>query len=293
MLLSIVTLNYKKKDLTRSCLESLYEQFEKEFTNGTIEQIIVDNASEDGSVEFLREEIKKKKYKNVHLIANKENGGFGKGCNIGADAGHGKYLLFLNNDTVVKDTGLLNMTTYMDEHPEIAILGGRLRNFDESLQPSAGKFYTPINALLLLLGMQKFGLLYNSPSTISPVDWVKGALFMIRSDVFAKLGGFDEKIFMYTEDMELCYRAKLVGYKVFFYPGVKIIHTELGSSNRTFAIVNIYENLLYFYKKHRTPGEYIFLKTALRTKAIFLIGVGRLLHKDYLTHTYEKALKVA
>lgn len=293
MLLSIIILNYKKPDLTLACLASLHQQFSEEFTDKKFEIILVDNASEDGSVKKFQEEIKKKNYSQITLIANKENSGFSKGCNLGASKATGENLLFLNNDTLVKDKGIRNMVEYINKHSEVAILGGQLRNPDGSVQPSAGKFYTPFNALLLLLGMQRYGLLDSSPATISKVDWIKGAIFMIQFKVFQKLGGFDEKIFMYTEDMELCYRAKQAGYEVYFYPQVTIIHEEYGSSNRTFTIVSIYKNLLYFYKKHRSHSEYLFLRSVLRIKALVLIVFGRLTKNTYLIKTYEQALKVA
>lgn len=273
-------------------MESLYQQFADEFKHNKVELIIVDNASGDDSVNVIQKEIAKKQYKNVHLIANKNNAGFGAGCNLGTKHAKGEYFVFLNNDTVVKDKGILKMAEYLNERKGIAILGGQLRNFDGSLQASAGAFYTPVNAFLLLAGMQKFGLLDKSPSTITQVDWVKGGLFMIRSKVFQKLGGFDERIFMYTEDMELCYRANMAGYKVYFYPYVKVLHADQGSSNRTFAIVNIYKNLLYFYKKHRTHQEYLFLKSLLKTKAYSLLVVGKITKNHYLIKTYEEALKV-
>jgi GT2 family glycosyltransferase len=292
MLLSIVSLNYKKPQLTMSCIASLYEQLSDEFEKGIIELIVVDNASGDNSVAILHEEIRKKKYKNITVIANEENAGFGRGCNLGASHAKGKNILFLNNDTVVKDKGILRMAEYMQEHQEAAILGGQLYNFDGSLQPSAGTFYTPFNAFLLLLGMQKFGFLDKSSQKITQVDWIKGAIFMIQSLVFKKLGGFDKDIFMYTEDMELCYRAKLEGYKTYFYPNVTVMHAEQGSSNRGFAIVNIYKNLLYFYKKHRSPTEYIFLKTLMRTKAGLLIGIGKIMGNKYLVETYKEAIRV-
>jgi GT2 family glycosyltransferase len=91
--------------------------------------------------------------------------------------------------------------------------------------------------------------------------------------------------------MELCYRARLKGLQVYFYPDVNVLHQETGSSSRTFAIVNIYKNLLYFYKKHKTKQEYIVLKSLLFTKAVTLIGVGKVLNKPYYIQTYEKALK--
>ena len=290
MLLSIVTLNYKKANLTLSCIASLMGQFREEFQDGEIELIVVDNASNDNSVKILQDEIKEKKYKNVSIIANQENSGFGAGNNLGAMAAKGKYILFLNNDTQVLDKGILEMANYIDQHKEVAILGGQLRNSDGTLQASVGKFYTLFNAFLLLLGMQKFGLLDKSPDRIVEVDWVKGGLLMIRKEVFSKLSGFDEKIFMYTEDMELCYRARKESYKVLFYPDVMVIHAEHGSANRSFAIINIYKGLLYFYKKHRSFYEFAMLKTLLVIKALIAIIIGIITGNSYLTKTYREAI---
>lgn len=293
MVLSIITLNYKKVDLTLNCIKSLYAQFGEKFGNNTIELIIVDNASGDGSVEVLNKTIHREKYKNIHVSANSENSGFGKGCNLGAKTANGKYILFLNNDTVVKDRGIYDMVTFLDQHQEAAILGGQLCNMDGSEQSSTGNFYTLPRVFMFLLGLQRYKLIDNSPKTISKVDWVKGGFFMIRADVFHKLKGFDENIFMYTEDMELCYRAAIAKYPTYFYPHAKVLHVDQGSSNRTFAVINIYENLLYFYKKHRSKSEYIFLKTLLKTKALLLYTIGKIFRNDYLSQTYEKALKVS
>jgi GT2 family glycosyltransferase len=182
------------------------------------------------------------------------------------------------------------MADYLNIHLEIAILGGQLYNEDGSKQPSTGKFYTPWYAFLLLFGGQKLGILDKSPSIIQPVDWVKGALLMIRKDDFDQLKGFDEKMFMYMEDMEFCYRAHLAGKSTYFYPEVHIIHKEHGSANKTFAIVNIYTNLLYFYKKHRSPLEYQTIKILSQMKARMLICIGKVTHTPYLTETYTRAL---
>lgn len=292
MFLSIVTLNYRKSDLTIGCLSSLYKQFSKEFSHGELELIIVDNDSQDDSVKKIEKEIKEKKYKNVKLASYDHNSGFGAGSNFGVSLTQGKYILFLNNDTQVYDRSIFAMAEYMSKHSEIAIMGGQLQNNDKSLQHSVGVFYTPLRAMLLLLGFQKFGFVDRNPKEIAQVDWVKGALLMIESNVFKKLGGFDENIFMYVEDMELCYRAKLVGYKTYFYPFTNIFHKEQGSSNRSFAIVQIYKSLLYFYKKHRPYSEYLFLKLILQMKARMLIVLGKAIGNTYLVQTYEKALTV-
>lgn len=292
MVVSIITLNYKKPKLTLSCMNSLYGQFKKEFLDDLMELIIVDNASGDDSVNLLKEEINRKVYKNVKILENSVNKGFGGGCNTGSAIAKGEYLLFLNNDTEVKDRGIFEMSKYLDSHKEIAVLGGQLRNKDGSVQASVGSFYTLLKATMLLLGMQKYGLLDKSPKEITRVDWVKGGLFMIRKEIFETLSGFDENIFMYTEDMELCYRAKQMGFNTYFYPKVLVLHKEFGSTNRTFAIVNIYKNLLYFYKKHRSYIEYVFLKSILILKAVVLILVGTLINNSYLKNTYKEALAV-
>jgi len=139
--------------------------------------------------------------------------------------------------------------------------------------------------------MQRFGVVDKNPVIIKQVEWVKGGLLMIKKEVFEDLNGFDENIFMYTEDMELCYRANLRGFKTYFYPDVAVLHAEHGSTSRTFAIVNIYKNLLYFYKKHRSYAEYLILKIILTIKAVFLIIVGKLIGSSYLLKTYKEALR--
>ncbi|HSA84093.1 MAG TPA: glycosyltransferase family 2 protein [Patescibacteria group bacterium] len=291
MLLSIITLNYKKPELTLRCLDSLHQQFEKEFQSAEMEVIVVDNDSQDDSVEKMGIAVAKKKYLRIRILASGKNGGFGKGNNFGAKHAKGDFFVFLNNDTVVEDRGLLDMAQYMKTHQEVALLGGQLTNPDGSLQASTGKFYTLFYVFLLLLGFQKFGLLDNSPKKISRVDWVKGGLLMIRRDAFEKLKGFDERIFMYTEDMELCYRAKKEGLSVWFYPDIKVTHAEHGSGNRAFAIKYIYQGLLYFYKKHKSELEYHILKIMLIAKAKIAIAVGFLTGKQELVKTYQDAIK--
>lgn len=292
MVISIVTLNYKKKELTLACMTSLFEQFAQEFAQDKIELIIVDNDSQDDSVDVLNQEITNKQYKNVQVIANDTNAGFAAGCNKGAAAAIGEYILFLNNDTVVKDKSIFEMAHFLATHSEASILGGQMKNFDGTLQPCAGTFYTLWPAFLLLIGGHKLGLLDKSPKQVKKVDWVKGGMLMIRKEVFKRLGGFDEKIFMYIEDMELCYRASQSGYAVYFFPSAFVLHKEQGSSNKTFAIVNIYKNLLYFYQKHRSKREYAIMKSMLVIKANLLLTIGNLTKNAYLLETYQKALDV-
>ncbi len=205
---------------------------------------------------------------NFILIKNNENFGFAKGCNVGAKVAKGKYILFLNSDTQVLDKGFLKMMEFLEQNKQIGILGGRLLNSDLSAQPSAGKFYTMFNFLLLLIGGERFGWLRSSPEKITNVDWVSGACFMISRKLFDRLKGFDEHFFMYMEDMELCFRAKHFGFPTYFLPDIKIIHKSLGSSTREFAVRNIDKGILYFYKKHKAYWQYLLVKTLLMLKGV-------------------------
>lgn len=287
--LSIVILSFNTKDLTIRCIKSIADQYKKQLEKGEFEIIIVDNASTDGSVEAFQSASWRTKIK---IIKNTENVGFSKGNNIGAKNAKGKYLFFLNSDTEILDDEFWGMINFLEENPQVGILGARLINIDGSNQKSVGKFYGLRNVFLMLLGGERLGLLRFAPKDIVNTDWVSGAALMIRKDLFEKLNGFDEEIFMYMEDMELCFRAKKLGSLVGFYPKIKILHKERGSSNRRYAIVSIYKSLIYFYQKHKNHLELFLVKIMLAIKAILAIFLGILINSSYLKNTYKTALKL-
>lgn len=284
LILSIIILSYNTKDLTLRCVQSIIDQYGKELKNREFEIIVVDNNSTDGSTESIKHEGI------IKLIQNKENVGFARGCNIGAKVAEGKYILFLNSDTQVFDKGFGGMTKFLEKNSNIAILGGKIQDPDGSVQLSAGKFYNLFNLTLMLLGLERLGFLRVSPSEIEKVDWVSGACMMVQRFVFEKLMGFDENFFMYIEDMEICFRAQKLGFSTYFYPNIELRHKSLGSSNRTFAIMNIYKGILYFYSKHKNPFEYIIAKILLIIKAEILILVGFLTFNKSLIERYRKAI---
>ena len=288
IVLSIIILSYNTKDLTLRCVESVAKQYKKELEEKRFEIIVVDNASSDASASELS--TFNSQLSTLNLIQNKENVGFAKGCNIGAKASSGQYILFLNSDTEILDRGFLSMIELLKKNPKIAILGGKIHNVDSSTQPSAGKFYNLFNLVLVLLGMERIGFVRSSPTKVQKVDWVSGACMMVRGDVFRKLAGFDEKLFMYMEDMEICYRAKKLGFSTYFYPDLNLRHKSWGSSSRTFAIINIYKGILHFYAKHRSSFEYVIAKTLLIVKAKILILVGFLTFNKNLIERYRKAI---
>lgn len=290
--LSIVILSYNTKDLTINCIKSLVKNYGLYLQNGEIEIVIVDNASIDDSVEGIKYFLSTIGYDlTTKIIQNKENCGFAKGCNIGVKNSKGKYVLFLNSDTEVLDNGLIKMIDFLDNNSNVGILGGKILNSDGSSQPSCGKFYNLFNLFLSLIGAERFGMVRNSPNNIRRVDWVSGACMMARRDVFDKLKGFDEKLFMYIEDMEICYRVKKLGFSTYFYTDLRVVHKNLGSSNRNFAIAQIYKGILYFYSKHKSYGQYLFVKMLLYIKATVAIIIGILtINKDILKR-YRQAIR--
>ena len=288
--LSIITLNYNTKELTSNCIKAIGKNYKKELDENLLEIIIVDNNSKDNSiVEFSK---LKSQIPNLTIIESKTNLGFGNGNNLGVEKAKGKYILFLNSDTKVEDTGFNKMVEFMEKNQSAGILGGRLKNTDGSRQSSAGSSYNLWNVVFLLLGFERFGFLRESPGEIKKVAWVSGACMMIKKDVFDDLGGFEKELFMYMEDVDICFRAKQKGFETYFFPDINLMHQERGSSNRTFAILNIYKGLLFFFKKHKSFSEYFLVKNLLMLKAYFLNYIGKFTGNEYLYKTYGEALKI-
>ena len=293
MVLSIIILNYRTAAKTLTCLSSFYIQYGKEFEKNEMEFIILDNNSQDGSDILIEEAIKKEKYSSVYLVRNSENAGFGRGCNLGASKAKGDYLLFLNSDTEVNDRDIISMIEFFGSDGKIGIIGPQLHNLDGSHQLSASKFYFPFQLFLMMLGLQRLGFVSVVSQKPVVVDWVSGGAMMVKRVAFEKLHGFDPAIFMYMEDMELCFRAKEKGFLTYFFPQATVMHASHGSSNRSFAIVNIYKGILYFYKKHQSKSSYLFAFILLKSKALILVIIGSIIGNNYLRRTYAQAFTIS
>lgn len=280
-MVSLIILSYNTEKLLKDCLLSLQKNLSSEY-----EIIVVDNASSDGSVKMIQASFPK-----VKLIENNENAGFAKGCNLGAKEARGEYLFFLNSDITLTTDPIPFFIETIIKDKENGVVGGLLQNTDGTLQRSYGKFYTLKNLFLMLfLGEKHEVRRFNSQVTVK-VDWVSGGCLFTRRSLFEKLLGFDEQFFMYIEDMEYCYRVHHAGFSVLVNPEVRVTHLGQGSSSKTFAIVNIFKGLLYFYKKHKSRVEYNVVSLMLRLKAYGSISIGLLKKNAYLVSTYKKALK--
>jgi len=290
--LSIIILSYNTAALTKQTIESVLKSLTSAHVNYEI--IVFDNASSDKSVDFVKAIAKK--HKTVKIIAHKENLGFSKGNNVALQSARGEYILFLNSDIIVQDDAISKLFDYYKLNQEsVHFVGGKLFNKDGTLQPSGGPFYSlPIVFAALFLKGDHWGLSRQSPEKIMPIDWVSGACLLTTKKIFKTVGGFDEEIFMYMDEIDLLYRAHKMKFQTYFYPYAPFIHLGSASSEgKTYPILQVYKGFIYFYKKHHSPLAISLLLGMLQLKALTAIWIGKLTKNNYLTETYDKALKMA
>lgn len=218
---SIIIVNYNTKQLLADCLATVFEKT----TGVTFEVIIVDNASTDGSEEYIT-----KPFPNIKWINSGENLGFGRANNLGAKYASGKYLFLLNSDTLLLNNAIHIFFNYAEshQHERIGTLGSWLLDKDEKPNNSFGFFPCPKNEIGYLLG--KYRQPRNEETTTEKdVDYIIGADLFIEKRLFDELDGFDKNIFMYYEETDLQYRLALRGLSRKVIPGPRIIHLEGGS----------------------------------------------------------------
>ncbi len=278
--LSIIIVNWNVHDLLRDCLMAIQRSpgvVLAEAQQGgeaaqhlppshplqpaiTAEVIVVDNASSDGSAEMVATQ-----FPWVRLIANPDNRGFAAANNQGLAISRGRYVLFLNPDTVVVDDALRALVHYMDLHPEAGAVGPLLRYGDGSLQPSCRRFPTLTIALFESTPIAwhwpdnpwarhyRMADLQEPTAGVQEVDWLVGAALLVRREALDQVEGFDEGYFMYSEELDLCRRLKEAGWRIFYLPFAQVIHYEGRSSEQAIAARHIRfqaSKVRYFRKFH-------------------------------------------
>lgn len=283
--LSIIIPSFNTKHLTTRCLRSIIETLKH--SKMEYEIIVIDNASKDGSVEVLN-----KDFPQVIKILNKENVGYGTANNQGLKIAKGKYCLMLNSDIDALNGSLDKLLDFAKAHPK-SFVGGKLFNEDGSLQPSCGPGFTPWYVFLMLFCQaDKLNITRSSPDVVKQVMWVSGACLLGTKQSFYDVGLFDQGIFMYMDEIEFLERARKKGYKVWFTPEARFIHTGAASSgNKRSPVKNIFRGLMYFYRKHY-PQHVPLLKTMLNLKGRIAITIGRLTDKKDLVSIYEEGLSL-
>ncbi len=290
--LSIILISYNTAKITTDCIESIYNS--QGIASLSFEVIVLDNNSSDESISKIKK--LQQTYSSLKLIESKENTGFSRGNNIAAQKAKGEYIFFLNSDTVVLENAISSLLRFIKNRQDtVHFVGGKLFNADLSPQPSCGPFYSlPVIFGALFLKGDYWGLTRYSPDHTQKVEWVSGACILTKKEYFDKVGGFDEGIFMYMEEIDLLYRAKQKGFNTYFYDKAKFIHLGSASSQgKTYPILQVYNGFLYFYNKHHKGVKITLLKGMLQLKALVSLAVGKLTNNEYLIQTYEKAFKIA
>jgi GT2 family glycosyltransferase len=263
--LSVIIVNYRGWSKLRECLDALSKYISKKYVS---EVIVVDNNSGDGIIGPFTDD-----YKAFRFIRNETNGGFAFGCNRGARESSGKYLLFLNPDTIAGENAIDLLLEKAKENADY-IISCRQKNEMRGESIAYGRFLAPgkltgpgraINRLI-----RRTPLTLINPDGENPLhpDWVSGSVIMISRDLYDRLGGFDEDFWMYFEDMDLCKRARNLGSEILYFTDLSIQHKHGGSSR-----INVYTTALtktevliskhLYVAKHFSPFSRLFSQVFL------------------------------
>lgn len=257
---SIIIINYNTAQLILDCINSIF--LLQDFFN--FEIIVVDNGSSKSDVNILNNRLDK----NIKFIKSGINLGFSGGNNLGAKYATGKYLFFLNSDTIIKKNIFNDILKIFLRDKMVGIISPRLINLDGSLQ---AKSYGPFPSIKYLL--YKNIISKNDNDFPKHIDWVSGAALFIRRDIFDKIGGWDDGFFLYLEDVDLCWMVKKLGYKIILDDSTEIIHLQGGSLSKNRLKQKYYYNSQrYLFKKHYGMSSvFILLLIRLPHKLLFLL----------------------
>ncbi|MCE5322895.1 glycosyltransferase family 2 protein [bacterium] len=272
--ITVSIVNWNTKDELRECLNSVLSQD----GSVTYEVIVADNASSDGSADMVRAEFDGR----VTLIQNSTNLGFGAAHNLSIKQSQGRYVLLLNPDCRMLEPDLLaKIVGFMNDNPDIGILGTKVLNPDGSLQFSARHFPTMFAAIFrhTIFGklspknrfVRNYLMIDFAHDQIADVDWLSGSALMARRETFEQIGLLDERFFMYLEDVDWCKRAHMANWRVVYYPMVSVSHRIGAASdqNPVPMIKQHHKSMLRYYLKYNSHSLKILL-TPLAIIALWL-----------------------
>lgn len=273
MTLSIIIVNYNVKLLLKSCLDSVTQAMQ----NLQAEVVVVDNSSTDDSIGYLQPIFPK-----FRFICNAANEGFAKANNKGLAIATGNFILFLNPDTTVPADCFTKCLKFFQDHPEAGALGVKMVNGNNQfLKESKRGFPSPVVSFWKMTGItgmfprspvfSKYYLGHLDENRTHEVDVLSGAFMMVKKEVLDKTGGFDERFFMYAEDIDLSYRIKKSGYKNYYFANTTITHYKGSSTKKDVKYVRqFYKAMSQFVKKYYGRGWYsLFLDTGIGVFTLF------------------------
>ena len=254
MILSIIIVNWNRIEVTRNCIESIIKTNCDRIKKSDFEIIVIDNGSNDGSPDELE-----KLADSIKLIKNKENKGYAPACNQGIEHAQGKYILLLGNDTIILDGAFENCISFLDKNPDCGAVGCRLLNPDGTIQNNCKKFPKFINGYYTYLSLDKLNHDYDmrwfNHEKTAEVEQISTTYLMIRNELLKDMGGFNENYRILYNDVDLCKRIWLTGYKIYYLHTAEIIHYgnhstgKAGFRERKIMYTDIYR----YYRKNFGP----------------------------------------
>lgn len=304
MEVSVVIVSYNASTYLKECINSIFEKAR----NTSFEIIVVDNNSTDDS-----SAVSKGFGKAVTLIANKDNRGYGAGVNTGLKIAKGKYVLILNPDILFLEDAISKMMAYMGQHLDVGLAGCTFfdglpagKAGEQKMLPNGGYFPTLTRLFFWTFFLDDLPILSKLINPYHPsairyplsanrlVDWVIGGFMFVRKEVIDKVGGLDENIFMYGEEVEWQYRIKSAGWRIGYTPITKVTHYERKSSGGSprNAILGEIKGLKYIYGKHFPGWKQIVLGSLLDILAFSRIIFWLVRRKPEMATIYLEALKL-
>lgn len=276
--------NYRTPWLLAACLDALASAQNNEGL--TLSVTVVDNASNDGSAELVAE-----RFGWVRLIRNPRNVGFGRAHNQALRGAEARHLLVLNADTAPRPGALRRLVDELDAQPDVAVVGPRLRYPDGRVQPSRRRFPTVATLFLESTQLQRFWpdnavlrryyVADRSDAEVQDVDWLVGACLCVRAAAAAQVGLFDERFFLYSEEIDWCRRFKAAGWRVVYVPDADVVHVEGASSRLDLAM----RDRQFQTSKLRYAAKWHGAGVARALQAYLVV--------EYLARALEEGLKLA
>jgi GT2 family glycosyltransferase len=259
--LSILVVSWNTRDMLARCLASVDADLPASAKAGAaleVETVVVDNGSSDGSLEMVAH-----RFPHVRVLANGQNLGFARANNQAIEMSRGRYLLLLNSDTVVHPGALHTLVQYMEDRPAAGGCGARLLNADGSLQVSCHPLLTPGREFWRLLFLDRvwrrarYDQQNWDPARPRRVEVIKGACFLLRRLALEQVGLLDEQYFMYTEEMDLCYRLLRAGWQLWWVPQAVVTHYGGASSSQAAEAMylELYRSKVQFHQKFGGPRQ--------------------------------------
>ncbi|MCA9375543.1 MAG: glycosyltransferase family 2 protein [Candidatus Doudnabacteria bacterium] len=279
--ISIVIVNWNTRDLTTRCIQSIKEHK----GDLSVEAIVVDNDSSDGSEAQFREVFAKDDW--VTVIQSGANLGFGKGCNVGIKRSRATYVFILNPDTEVFEDTLRTLYSYMETHKEVAIVAPKLENPDGTLQESIRRFPTANDQSVILLKLHHFvknlepierylATDFNYTQE-ADVEQPMGAALFFRRSVLTELGGFDERYFLWFEEVDLLKQVHdRKDWKIRYLPTTRVLHHKGQSFGQLRALKEqhiLNTSMLKYFAKNRPPEEYFLILALMPVSYALAVGV--------------------